>query len=45
MVEIDLSENDVKEIDSLLASVEVIGGRYNEHGAALTFGSTPPLKE
>ncbi|EME49815.1 hypothetical protein DOTSEDRAFT_68570 [Dothistroma septosporum NZE10] len=45
LVEIDLSENDLKEIDSLLASVQIVGGRYGEHGAHLEFGSTPPLKE
>ena len=45
MVEIELSDNDLKEIDSLLASVQIVGGRYNEHGSALAFGNSPPLKE
>lgn len=45
MVEVDLSENDLKEIDSLLASFEVVGGRYPEHIAVLNFGNSPELKE
>lgn len=44
-VEVELSENDLKEIDSLLAGFEVIGGRYPEHAAALSFGNSPELKE
>ena len=45
LVDIDLSENDIKEVDSLLASVEITGGRYGGHAAALEFGDTPELKE
>lgn len=45
MVEVPLSENDVKEIDSLLASIEIVGGRYNAHAAHLEFGDSAPLKE
>ena len=43
--EIELSENDLKEIDSLIESVEIVGGRYGEAQSALNFGSTPPLQE
>jgi pyridoxine 4-dehydrogenase len=42
---VDLGENDVKEIDSLLAGFEIAGGRYPEHMAGLLFGNSPPLKE
>ncbi|KAK5120568.1 hypothetical protein LTR85_006224 [Meristemomyces frigidus] len=45
MVDVELSANDVKEIDSLLASVEITGGRYGGHAAHLEFGDSPPLKE
>lgn len=45
MVEVDLSENDLKEIDSVLASRKVVGERYPEHAAKLAFGSSPELKE
>lgn len=45
LVEVELSENDEKEIDSLLASVEVEGGRSPEALAALNFGDSPELKE
>jgi pyridoxine 4-dehydrogenase len=45
LVEVDLSENDLKEIDSLLAKIEIAGDRYPEHVAALNFGNSPPLKE
>lgn len=44
-VEVDLSENDLKEIDSLLEKCEVIGTRYPEHASALLFGDSPELKE
>lgn len=43
MVEIELSENDMKEIDSLLTSIKIVGGRYGGHGAALEFGDSPEL--
>jgi pyridoxine 4-dehydrogenase len=45
MTEVELSENDLKEIDSLLASIEIAGGRYAGAGAALEFGDSPELKE
>jgi pyridoxine 4-dehydrogenase len=45
MVDVDLSENDIKEIDSLLASVQVEGGRYPEAASGLLFGDSPELKE
>ncbi len=45
MVDVELSEKDVKEIDSILASVEVEGGRYPEHMSGLNFGDSPELKE
>jgi pyridoxine 4-dehydrogenase len=45
MVEIDLSENDLKEIESLLASVTIVGGRYADHASPLLFGDSAPLKE
>ena len=45
MVDVDLSDNDLKEIDSLLASVPIEGGRYGGHAAALEFGDSPELKE
>lgn len=44
-VEVELSVNDVKELDSLVESIEVVGGRYPDGLAALNFGNTPPLKE
>lgn len=45
MVEVELSDNDLKEIDSLLASVQIAGGRYDGAVAALQHVDTPPLKE
>ncbi|KAK4506939.1 hypothetical protein PRZ48_000672 [Zasmidium cellare] len=45
LVEIDLSENDLKEIDSLLASAEIAGGRYEGPLAALEHADTAPLNE
>jgi len=45
LVEVELSENDLKEIDSLLASAEIEGGRYPEGQSALNFGDSPELKE
>jgi pyridoxine 4-dehydrogenase len=44
LVDVELSENDVKEIDSILASVEVHGERYQEGANALNFGDSPPEK-
>ncbi|CAK4031663.1 Hypothetical predicted protein [Lecanosticta acicola] len=43
--EIELSENDIKEIDSIVASVDIAGERYPEAQAALSFGDSPPLQE
>ncbi|KAK4540546.1 hypothetical protein LTR36_009076 [Oleoguttula mirabilis] len=45
MVDVELSELDVKEIDSLLASVEIEGGRYGAHAAHLEFGDSAALEE
>ena len=45
MVDVELTDNDVKEIDSLLDSIEIVGGRYGGPGAALEYGETPALKE
>ncbi|KAK5693204.1 hypothetical protein LTR17_025205 [Elasticomyces elasticus] len=45
MVSIELSENDVKEIDSLLETVEITGDRYASHTNVYNFGDTPALKE
>ncbi|KAK5114939.1 hypothetical protein LTR62_002098 [Meristemomyces frigidus] len=42
---IELSENDVKEIDSLLAGFEVRGDRYGGHLQSMCFGDTPPLEK
>ncbi|KAK4560350.1 hypothetical protein LTR86_005546 [Recurvomyces mirabilis] len=42
---IELSENDVKEIDSLLASIDIQGGRYGGHLATMEFSDSPPLRE
>jgi pyridoxine 4-dehydrogenase len=44
LVDVELSENDVKEIDSILASAEVHGERYQEGVNALNFGDSPPEK-
>jgi pyridoxine 4-dehydrogenase len=44
LVDVDLSENDLKEIDSILASVEVHGERYHAAANALNFGDSPPEK-
>jgi hypothetical protein len=41
---VELSDMDVKEIDSILASVEIVGDRYG-HGAHLLYGDTKELKE
>ena len=45
MVDVKLSEEDLKEIDELIASVPISGDRYNQHMAALNFGDSPELKE
>ncbi|KAK3700465.1 hypothetical protein LTR37_015969 [Vermiconidia calcicola] len=44
MGEVELSENDMKEIDSLLEEFEVKGDRYGGHGAKLLWGDTPEEK-
>lgn len=45
MVDVSLSESDLKEVDELLKSVTIVGDRYNDHMKALNFGETPELKE
>jgi pyridoxine 4-dehydrogenase len=45
MVDVSLSENDLKEIDELIQSVTIVGDRYNAHMKALNFGDSPELKE
>ena len=45
MVDVDLSEGDLREIDELLKSVTIVGDRYNNHMKALNFGDSPELKE
>ncbi|KAL9536271.1 Pyridoxal reductase [Sphaerulina musiva] len=44
MVEVDLSEADIKELDSLIASCTIVGRRYGQ-GSHLEFGDSPELKE
>jgi pyridoxine 4-dehydrogenase len=44
LVDVELSENDLKEVDSILASAEVHGERYQGPANALNFGDTPPEK-
>lgn len=44
LVDVDLSENDLKEIDSILASTEIHGERYHGPTNALNFGDSPPEK-
>ena len=43
--EVKLSENDVKEIDSIIASVQVEGDRYGGPMAQLSFGDSAELNE
>ena len=45
MVDVELSDNDVKEVDSLLASIEIEGGRYPEAHSALLEGDSKPLED
>lgn len=45
MVDVSLDKEDLDEINSILKSTVVHGGRYGGHGAALEFGNSPPLKE
>lgn len=45
MVDVELSEDDLKEIDEIMKKVPVVGDRYGGHSAALCFGDSPPLKE
>jgi len=42
---VDLSDEDLKQIDNIMASIEVEGHRYGGHGAALCFGDSPELNE
>ena len=42
LVDVELSENDLKEIDSILASAEIHGERYHGPTNALNFGDSPP---
>ena len=44
-VDVELSENEIKEIDSLLEIAPISGGRYGGHAAALEAGDSPELKE
>jgi len=44
LVDVDLSDNDIKEIDSILASAEIHGDRYHGPVNALNFGDSPPEK-
>ncbi|KAG8625580.1 hypothetical protein KVT40_005981 [Elsinoe batatas] len=43
-VVVDLSSEDEAEIERILKSVDIIGGRYPEAIAALNFGNSPPLQ-
>ena len=45
MVEINLTEADLKEIDELIKGVTISGGRYAGQLAFLEFGESPELKE
>ena len=45
MVEVELNDEDLKEIDRIQSSIRVVGGRYGGHAASLEFGDTPELKE
>ena len=45
MVDVGLSEGDLREIDALIARVPISGDRYNQQMAALSFGDSPELKE
>lgn len=45
MTTIELSEDDMKEINGILESVKVEGDRYGGHAAAVMFGNSPPLQE
>lgn len=42
MTDVELSDYDLKEIDSILASVEIVGERYGGPVNALNFGDSPP---
>ena len=42
-VEVEVSENDMKEIDSILESIQIVGGRYPDD--SLNFGDSPELSE
>ena len=41
LTDVELSESDLKEIDSIMASVEIHGERYHGEANSLNFGDTP----
>jgi pyridoxine 4-dehydrogenase len=41
LTEVELSENDLKEVDSILAGVEIHGERYHGEANSLNFGDSP----
>ncbi|KAL1306969.1 hypothetical protein AAFC00_005604 [Neodothiora populina] len=43
-VVIDLSEDDLSEVNSVLKSATIVGGRYGGPGAALEWGNSAPLQ-
>lgn len=45
MVDVELSKEEVKEIDELMASIEVEGGRYPDFLSGLNYGCSPALEE
>jgi len=45
MVDVSLSSEELHEIDELLKSVQISGGRYGNAGGSLEFGNSPPLQE
>ena len=45
MVDVGLSEGDLREIDAMIGSVPISGDRYNQQMAVLSFGDSPELKE
>lgn len=45
VVTVELSKEDVAEIDEVLKGASIIGGRYGGHGAALEYGNSPPMQK
>ncbi|QIX02102.1 hypothetical protein AMS68_007619 [Peltaster fructicola] len=45
MADVELSENDIKEIDSMIASFTAVGTRYGGPLTALEYGDSPALSE